>query len=110
MDLSLARIEDLFDDIALLIGKRLMAGDEIHQLLFRHILTPGIGIDSEEADDSIGRSREEPDQRAKDFGDVIYDDGKGWCKRLSLCERDALRDQFTEDEREVRDDECKADE
>jgi len=102
-DLPLARVEDLADDAPLVDAQRLRAGHELAHFLFGHGLAALPGVGAEQPDHQVDRDGEQPDDGPRQAGDHV-ERGRGEQRDPhGALQREALRGQFAEHQREERD-------
>ena len=106
-----AGVEHLGEHSAFVVAHGAVADQQVAEFLVRHLLTLAGGVRAEQADQCVGRDRQEPDHRPHD--------GREAVERRSRRERDSGRllqrnafggNELTQDEREVRDHQGDADE
>ena len=108
--LTVARSEHVVDELALLDAQVFVRGNEIAQLLAADLLLRGRRIDSEQANGRIGRPGERDDEWTEHLRHDVDRRGDEQGNLLDPLEGDPLRDELTEDEREIGDHHCHEDE
>ena len=101
--LPLPRGEDVVDELALVLGERLVGRHHVAQLLLRDRRALRLRVTAEQSDDDVGALGQQPDDRARQRGDAVERRGERHGDALRPLQREPLGRQLAEDQREVRD-------
>jgi hypothetical protein len=99
--LSLAGVEHVVDELALLRRQRLLRGQDPAQLVVADELLVGVRVAAEGAHEQVGRLREQPDERTRDAGEPVDRARDGEGDPLGALQADALGRQLSQHERDV---------
>ncbi len=102
--LALAGGEDVVDELALVLGQRLVGRHHVAQLLLRDGGALRRRVAAEEPDDEVGALGQQPDDRPGQRGDAVQRRRERHRDALGALQRQPLRGELAEDQREVRDD------
>ncbi len=102
---AVAGLEDVVDESSLALGDVLVAGDHHPQLLLVDLVAGGVGVAAEEADEQVGRERQQPDDRCHHGGELAERRREELGDPHRALQREPLGHELTEDQRQVRHDE-----
>ena len=103
--LALPRREDVVDELALVLGQRLVGRDQTAQLVLADGLALAVRVAPEQAHHDVGALGQQPDDRPEQHRDPVEQRREQQRDPLGALQREPLGGQLAEDEGEVADDE-----